>query len=149
MKTRFILWSALAVILYNCSQGDSGVKAQKITKRDTSINASTSYSEIFFDSTKMEEFLSSQDFHDSLVKRIRNYYNARNYQFAWFFKEGMADYATSFYEVYNDYISYSKDSALRSYALQRLYDSLMNGNFSYNVNDSIVLNSELLFTAQF
>src|SRR5688572_3383123 len=120
MKTRFILWSALAIIFYNCSQGDNGVKAQKIINRDTSINASTSYSEIFFDSTKMEKFLSGQNFHDSLVKRIRNFYNGRNYQFAWFFKEGMADYATSFYEVCNDYINYSKDSAFKSYALQKL-----------------------------
>ncbi|HET6767266.1 MAG TPA: L,D-transpeptidase family protein [Chitinophagaceae bacterium] len=149
MKPRFLLWLALTVIFYDCSQGNNGVKAQKIIKRDTSINASTSYSEIFFDSTKMEQFLSSQDFHDSLVKRIRNFYNARNYQFAWFFKEGMADYATSFYEIYNDYISYSKDSTFKSYALQKLYDSLINGNFSYNVNDSIVFNSELLLTAQF
>ena len=149
MKTRFILWSLLAIIFYSCGQESNGVKAQKIIKRDTSINASSSYSEIFFDSIRMEKFLSGQNFHDSLVKRIRNFYNARNYQFAWFFKEGMADYATSFYEVYNDYVSYSKDSALKSNALQRLYDSLMTGNFSYNVNDSIVLNSELLFTAQF
>jgi murein L,D-transpeptidase YcbB/YkuD len=33
--------------------------------------------------------------------------------------------------------------------LEQLYDSLSNGNFSYNINDSIVLNAELLLTAQF
>ena len=149
MKTRFILWLAAAALFYNCSQGKNAAGEQKIVQRDTSINVNSSYSEIFFDSIKMEKFLSAQGFHDSLVKRIRGFYNARNYQFAWFFKEGMADYATSFYEVYNDYINYSKDSTFKSYPLQKLYDSLINGNFTYNINDSIVLNSELLLTAQF
>ena len=76
-----------------------------------------------------------------LKKRMRNFYNARNYQFAWFFKEGMADYASSFYDAYNDYISYSQDTSLKIYSLEQLYDSLASGNFNYNVNDSIVLNA--------
>ena len=32
---------------------------------------------------------------------------------------------------------------------EQLYDSLAHGNFEYNINDSIVLNEELLLTAQF
>ena len=82
--------------------------------------------------------------HDSLKKRIRNFYNARNYQFAWFFNEGMADYASSFHDAYNDYINYSQDTALKNPSLEQLYDSLLDGNFNYNIHDSIVLNAELL-----
>ena len=80
---------------------------------------------------------------------MRDFYNARNYQFAWFFREGMADYASSFYDIYKDYINYSQDTTLKNPSLQRLYDSLTNGNFTYNTNDSVVLNAELLLTAQF
>ena len=80
---------------------------------------------------------------------MRNFYNGRNYQFAWFFKEGMADYASSFYDAYNDYINYSQDIALKNPLLEQAYDSLTHGGFDYNINDSIVLNTELLLTAQF
>jgi hypothetical protein len=65
---------------------------------------------------------------------------------AWFFKEGMADYASSFYVAYKEYISYSQDSTLRNYSFEKLYDSLWSGNFKYDINDSIVLNTELLLT---
>ena len=38
---------------------------------------------------------------------------------------------------------------MKNHSLEQLYDSLTNGNFNYNINDSIVLNAELLLTAQF
>lgn len=148
MKTGLHLFFAFVIIIYGCNQGRNGAQAQ-VTPRDTSITSFTSYSEIFFDSTQMEKFISKQHFHDSLIKHIRNYYNGRNYQFAWFFKEGMADYTSSFYEVYNDFIIYSLDSSLKNKLLTQLYDSLTNGNFNYNPADSIVLKTELLLTAQF
>ena len=148
MKSITFLASIVAITLCSCKQTGNEAQGQTTT-RDTSIKVGTSYSEIFFDSTRMENFISRQQMHDSLKKRIRNFYNGRNYQFAWFFNEGMADYASSFYVAYNDYISYSQDSALRNIFFEQLYDSLMNENFKYDIHDSIVLNTELLLTAQF
>ena len=148
MKLIILFSSILIIIFYSCKQTGNEVQAQ-MTPRDTSIKLETSYSEMFFDSTQMEKFISGQQMHDSLKKRIRDFYNARNYQFAWFFKEGMADYASSFHDAYNDYINYSQDTTLKNLSFEQLYDSLSNGNFYYNINDSIVLNAELLLTAQF
>jgi murein L,D-transpeptidase YcbB/YkuD len=148
MKGVLLLILALIIILYSCKQAGNGVQAQQ-TPRDTSITVNTSYSEIFFDSIRMENFISKQNFHDSLKRRIRNFYNGRNYQFAWFFNEGIAEYASSFYDIYNDYINYSQDLALRNPVLQQFYDSITSGNFKYDIKDTIVLKTELLLTAQF
>ena len=148
MKPLILFSSVLIISFYSCKQAGNEAQAQ-MTTRDTSIKLETSYTETFFDSTQMERFISRHKMHDSLKKRIRNFYNARNYQFAWFFKEGMADYASSFHDAYNDYINYSQDTALKNLSLEQLFDSLSNGNFNYNINDSIVLNAELLLTAQF
>lgn len=137
-----------SLVFYHCSQPDNAVRTQPIS-RDISIDTASSYSEVFFDSSQMERFFLRQTFHDSLEKRIRNFYNARNYQFAWFFKEGMADYVPTFYELYNDYMTYSQDSALKNPPLQQLYDSLSSGNFDYDITDTSVLKAELLLTAQF
>ncbi len=147
MKTGLLFFLISMIIFYSCNSPD-GIKAQTVA-RDISIDTATSYSQIFFDSLQMEDFISRQQFHDSLKKRMRNFYNARNYQFAWFFKEGMADYASSFYDLYNDYLTYSQDSTLKNQSLKQLYDSISAGNFNYNPHDSIVLDAELLLTAQF
>jgi len=148
---KILLFSLVIVITcYSCKQTGSEAQAQmQTTSRDTSIKLGTSYSETFFDSLQMERLLVKQQFHDSIKRRMRNFYNARNYQYAWFFKEGMADYASSFYVAYKEYISYSQDSTLRNYSFEKLYDSLYSGNFKYDINDSIVLNTELLLTGQF
>lgn len=148
MKSIIFPAAILLISLYSCKQ-TGNVAQSHTTTRDTSIKLGTSFNEIFFDSTRMEKFISRQQMHDSLKKRIRSFYNGRNYQFAWFFNEGMAAYASSFYVAYNDYISYSQDTALKNILFEQLYDSLMNGNFIYSINDSIVLNTELLLTAQF
>lgn len=148
MKTGTIFILVITIIIHSCNQQNGGAKAQVIP-RDTTINAAVSYSQFFFDSTQMENLLSKQYFRDSLVKRMRNFYNGRNYQYAWFFNDGIADHTSSFFNTYNDYINYSQDSTLKNPLLQQLYDSITSGNFKYDINDSIVLKTELLFTAQF
>src|SRR5205809_3575655 len=117
MKKILLFYTVIIITCYSCKQDGNEAKAQaQTTSRDTSIKFGTSYSEIFFDSLRMEKFIAKQAFHDSIKKRMRNFYNGRNYQFAWFFKEGMADYASSFYVAYKEYISYSQDSGLRNYS---------------------------------
>ena len=133
MKITLLFFSVLMVALFGCRQTGNEALAQT-TSRDTSIKLGTSYSETFFDSIQMEKFISQQQVHDSLAKRMRHFYNGRNYQFAWFFKEGMADYASSFHDTYTDYINYSQDTALKKPLLEKLYDSLSSGNFNYNIN---------------
>jgi murein L,D-transpeptidase YcbB/YkuD len=148
MKSIFIIYVVAVIFFYGCRQTGNVITGQ-VVPRDTTISSSGSYSEFFFDSTKMESFFSNHRLHDSLKKRIRNYYNGRNYQYAWFFKEGVADHASSFYDIYNDYLNYSSDSSLKNAELANNYDSIVNKNFNYNIHDSIILKTELLLTAQF
>jgi murein L,D-transpeptidase YcbB/YkuD len=136
-------------LLFACKQKNKNDLNALGTQRDKSITPDISHNQIFFDSTRMENFISTQKFHDSLVKRLRSFYNGRNYQFAWFFEEGMAEYAGSFYETYNDYLSYSGDSSLFSAQLKTNYDSLTGENFTFNKDDDLVFKTEILLTAQF
>jgi murein L,D-transpeptidase YcbB/YkuD len=79
---------------------------------------------------------------------LRNFYNQRNFQYAWFFRDGIADYANTFLSLQNDYISYSGDSSIYNPTLQGLTDSL-NDTTSYNPPDPVKLKTELSLTSQF
>ncbi len=143
MKNIF-LYSCIVTLLFQaCSSSSSNDN----TKRDTSITAASAQHALFFDSADMEDFIIKQSFHDSLAKRLRNFYNGRNYQCAWFFKDGIADYAATFYQLQDEYISYANDSSLYNPLLQQLYDSIQTG--SLKPTDSMTLKAELLLTAQF
>lgn len=137
------------LILFICKKNDRNRLDAQETKRDTTITAEISHNQIFFDSTRTENFIDTQKFHDSLVKRLRSFYNSRNYQYAWFFEDGMAEYAGSFYETYNNYLSYSGDSSLFNEQLKINYDSLTGGSFVFNKDDELVFETEILLTAQF
>ena len=154
MKTSNNFFSGLIFFLLvvtvpvSCKQKNNNhLNAQ--VKRDNSITVAVSHNQFFFDSSRMETFIRKQDFHDSLVKRLRNYYNGRNYQYAWFYDDGLAEHAGSFYETYKDYLSYSGDSSLFSPLLKFNYDSLTGGQYKFKPDDELVFQTELLLTAQF
>jgi L,D-transpeptidase YcbB len=135
-----------ATVFSGCQQ--SAPKSQQLTKRDTSITAQNSFSELFFDSSALDKFASTERLHDSLINRMKTFYARRNYQYAWFFKEGMADYATAFVNLTDDYISYSGDSSLYNVSLHRCIDSISDKGRT-DVSDPVVLKTELLLTSQF
>jgi len=128
-------------------KGSSTVKAQ-LAQRDTTVTPTNSYSELFFDSTALENFIHTDRLHDSLADRMRNFYSGRNYQYAWFFKEGIADYANAFLHVVDDYVGYSGDSALYNHVLHQFVDSIAEKEPA-NINDSDMLRTELLLTRHF
>jgi len=83
MKKILLFSTVIIITCYSCKQTGNEVLAQaQAISRDTSIKLGTSYSEMFFDSLQMEKLIVKQQFHDSIKKRMRDFYNARNYQFA-------------------------------------------------------------------
>src|SRR5215469_6853115 len=146
MKIQLLLVIAI-LISFSCHV--SSQKTANLTQgRDTSISINNSYSELFFDSLQLENFIARENIKDSLVAAMRNFYNQRNYEYAWFFKEGMADYANTFMSQQDEYINYSRDSSIYNPALQTTLDSLSDTTF-FNPPDSVRLRTELLLTSQF
>jgi L,D-transpeptidase YcbB len=122
------------LILISLSCHVSSQKTANLTQsRDTSISVNNSYSELFFDSLQLENFIALQNIKDSLAAAMRNFYNQRNYQYAWFFKEGMADYATTFMSQQEEYMNYSRDSSIYNAALETTLDSLSDTIFIKSV----------------
>lgn len=146
MKTFILAGICMATLFISCTSTPEKADGQ-VTARDKTVTAAESYSDLFIDSTVMEKFIAQQGYKDSLANRLRSFYNNRNYQCAWFFKEGIADYAATFYDMYNDYINYSGDSSLYNPRLQQLYDSANSGNLK--PDDSLAVKTELLLTVQF
>jgi len=147
MKRNVLYLTATITFFISCSQHSQEASAQS-TPRDTSITTRNSYSPLFFDSASMEKFIRENTFNDSLSRQLRAFYNTRNYQYAWFFSDGLADYAATFLQMQNDYISYSGDSTIYNPKLQQLLDSI-NEVPSVKLSGNDMLNTELLLTSQF
>src|SRR5678815_2752195 len=130
MKIQFFLLVTVLEVVLSC-QTPSKKALNLVANRDTSISLANSYNGLFFDSLQLENFIAREKLHDSMAAAMRDFYNQRNYQYAWFFKEGMADYAATFLNQQNDYINYSGDSSIFNIVLQTSLDSLSDTT-SYN-----------------
>ena len=108
-KSLIIITSILVCYACNTNTNKDGSKNEKdktelekkITVRATYINASNAYNNLFFDSLALEKYLADTKPGDSLVRRMRSFYNARNYQYAWFDPNGLTEQAKGFYNLYN------------------------------------------------
>lgn len=142
LPTLFII-----LILFNSCRGQQP-QLKKI-ERDTTITAATSFSKLFLDSTKLEKFIKGQKKEGSAATQLRNFYIRRNYQFAWFTEDGMAEHTSSFWNLHNNYINNFGDTALKYKAVHQHIDDLMNEDTSIIISPERRLQTELELTMHF
>ncbi len=133
------------------SENDETSKEQKkISKRDLSITKTNSYSDLFLDSLTVEKFIIDKKVPDSLSRRIRSFYNTRNYQFAWFMSKGLTEQARGFWNLHDYHTTYNHDTLLHSKTLQKTMDNLIaEEDLSVSAQNKTFINTELNLTNHF
>jgi L,D-transpeptidase YcbB len=126
-------------------------KSKNVSKRDYSITKENSYSDLFFDSTAMEAYIAQHQVPDSIGNRMRSFYNARNYQFAWFNSTGFTEDAFAFWNVFDHYTTYSKDTTLTDKTLEKTMNRLLTSDDGFKVSggDKSYQQTELRLTYSF
>lgn len=129
--------------------GDDKVE-KKVTSRDLSITPANAYSDMFLDSSSVAAYLDSTTMEPKNVRRFLSFYNARNYQYAWFAKDGLTEQAKGFYNLYLFDSKHRSDSLTKDKALKLKMDKLFaEENPSANASDKSSLNTELTLTRLF
>ena len=136
----------LSLLMISCSSKKND--KIEVVKRDTTITVVNAYNDVFFDSLSLEKYLQKEAVSEQLAQQIKNFYNGRNYQYAWFSDNEIGVFVPTFLAMQEEYISYSGDSSLRNNKLTEQIQKLENAK-SFSVKDSLVLSTELLLTEQF
>ena len=147
MKIQTTAFLLLAIAFFACKSGSDSTP-QPVVIRDTSINPTNAFSELFLDSAGLEAFILREQLHDSMATRMRNFYKGRNYEYAWFFRDGIAHYASTFLHLQNDYMNYARDSSIYNPALSSL-EAALSDTTQYHPDDTTRQNNELHLTRQF
>lgn len=144
-RYHFLLIFILLVTIESCK---NALTNNKIIIRDTSITKITSFNTLFFDSIQVTTFLLLHPELSTYENQFNDFYKARNYQYAWFDKDGITDQAAHFLNLLNNDSNELQDSSMLNPALIQLYNTLHNDTLHKTPQDSI-LKTELLFTGQF
>lgn len=154
MKYVLIPTAIIFLALTSCQNEDGDRKKseleKKVSKRDYSITKANSYSDLFLDSMVMEKFIEEKKPNDSVIRRMRSFYNTRNYQFAWFTSNGLTEQALAFWNLHDYITTYDDDSSLRDKALQKIMDAYVTADrIAPSASDKNFIQTELTLTQHF
>jgi murein L,D-transpeptidase YcbB/YkuD len=125
-------------------------KKRNISARDVSITRANAYNDLFLDSSAVAQFIAQKKLPDSIARRMTSFYNARNYQYAWFASNGLTEQARGFWNLHDYATTYENEKALADKALQKRMDALIaEENLSVNPSDKSFVNTELTLTQHF
>ena len=156
MKKILVFLTLCSLVFISCtnSQEDDKEKAEiekKVSKRDYSITKANAYSDLFLDSMRMEKFIAEKNFSDSIIRRMRSFYNTRNFQFAWFTSNGLTEQARGFWNLHEYFTTYVNDSSsLQNKELVKKMDNLIiEENMNVNGSSESIIETELTLTQHF
>jgi murein L,D-transpeptidase YcbB/YkuD len=142
------IWAALllvTMVFVSCKY----IRNRKTSSRDTSINHTTSFNNVFLDSNTVEVFLGKHAEFASFSDQYADFYNHRNYEFAWFDTTGVAEQTFHFLNLQNAYIAETGDSSLANPALSVMIDTLKARTKRPFIFTDSVKTAELSLTGQF
>ncbi|HVE61931.1 MAG TPA: hypothetical protein VNA26_08930, partial [Chitinophagaceae bacterium] len=135
------------------SPGNNQAKTEatkKISKRDYSITRANSYSDLFMDSAAVENFIKDKKIDDAIARRMRSFYNTRNFQYAWFSSNGLTEQARGFWNLHDYHTTYAHDTALHNKTLQKKMDKLIAvDTLIVRASDKSMLSTEIAMTQHF
>jgi len=170
MKSKLILFAVATLSLFACNHSNEQTKqanepeienvdepvgnpqkAKKVTDRDWSITPENAYNDIFLDSMAMEKYIVNRQLADKkIARRIRSFYNARNYQYAWFSSAGVTEQTRFFWNQYDYAVSYGGDSTLKNSSFYKQVEDVVNKEkLSVSTRDTLLLNTEFALTEYF
>ena len=133
----------IAIFFIACNNKNNSPKEKKISKRDYSITKKNAYNNLFLDSNEVESFILKNNIPDSSARRVRSFYNTRNYEFAWFSTSGLTEQAYGFWSLVN----YSGDTVHQIKALKKTMNGLMaNDSLRVSSRDKFAISTELMLT---
>ena len=136
----------LLMVLNSCNQSESRTI---VTKRDTTITPVNAFTTLKLDSSIIENFITQHKLADTSANRLRSFYNSRNYQYAWFTEEGIAEQTQAFWNLHNAFLNYSKDSSLLDKQFHQQMQNLLAGDSLINTKASVITQTELKLTEHF
>jgi len=144
MKWLIVLIPAGLLLIAGCRQGGKGKPG--ITPRNTAVNSSNAYNNLFLDSAAVEKYIAAQNPGDTIANAMRSFYNARNFEYAWFDEQGLTEQARGFRSLYH----YSKDTTEGARQLETRLDALMNDDdTTVDGSNAGIIKTELQLTQRF
>lgn len=154
IKKKSVQWSILAFVACAMIAAFFFIKfniekKKKVVLADESVYSAQNFTELFTDSSAITSFFNKYNASDSIKNEVNAFYARRNYQFAWFNKDGLTYAAPSFYSQLKNYSQDFADTTLNSSLLDNLITAAQTDGKKFLLQEKQVKQLELLLTTTF
>ncbi|XZF15470.1 L,D-transpeptidase family protein [Chitinophagaceae bacterium MMS25-I14] len=116
--------------------------------RDTAITPQNAYTELFLDSMLVEQFIAAEHPDTATAMDLRNFYNSRNYEYAWFANGGLSEQGVTFRNLLSSYVHLTKDSTLFDKALDAQIEHITEDSMQHT-DTAMLARTDIAITRQF
>src|SRR5688572_16273246 len=107
------------IFIASCREKETTTSDIPITLLDTTITAVNAFTLIRLDSQAVSRYLDSAALNDTSKLLFRNFYNSRNFQYAWIDSNRLTEHANMLWNRYSEYRDYAKNAPLADTLLDR------------------------------
>ena len=152
MNKIFLASAALLLFLVACNNKNTPAenKEKKTYKANTGITAGNACNNLFLDSAKLDDFIAKDSIEDNIADQMRAFYYDRNFEFAWFAPDGLAEQGREFWNLYTYSVSSLKDSSFFLKALgKRMPDITTQDSLEVSASSKTFIQTELMLSEAF
>jgi L,D-transpeptidase YcbB len=154
IKLKYLTLIAAAFLAFTGCDGAETTGADAAI-RDSQNSSSSSYakadfySDLYLDSAKVKAFIEQHKVTGDKAENLVDFYQSRNYQFAWFTSKGLDEHGRAFWNLHNNFLDYSRDSTLYNKELHQKMEVLLNDEEEANFDEHQTRELELSLTGHF
>ncbi|WP_164849959.1 L,D-transpeptidase family protein [Mucilaginibacter limnophilus] len=139
--------SILKILFFLVLQSASKTSHASRTVPPEKVNTDTSFTNLHLTKNAVDAFIKDKVVGAVAGENIRQFYQSRNFQYAWLTEEGLAEQTQTLWGLYKQYQGFSSDSSLYDANLDQQLEGLSSGEESLDLNGQQRL--ELRLTAFF
>lgn len=136
----------VAYLLLGCNNSK---KVENNTSAESRIVSKITYSDLTIKEADLIDYFKSFPEDKSIVNEVNLFYQNRNYQYAWFNKEGMTTTVSNFQNQLNNYHDNYLDKSLINSRIDLLISNIQNDKSEVKINESRITELEILLTTTF
>lgn len=136
----------VAYLLLGCNNSK---KVENNTSAESRILSKITYSDLTIKEADLIDYFKSFPEDKSIVSEVNLFYQNRNYQYAWFNKEGMTTTVSNFQNQLNNYHDNYLDKSLINSRIDLLISNIQNDKSEVKINESRITELEILLTTTF
>lgn len=135
--------------MQSCNNSSGRTPVVPVTPLDTTITTKNAFTRLTLDSQIVALYIDSSHIADTAKQLMQNFYNSRNYQYAWFNEKGLTEHAGMLWNLYQDYAGYAENTLRMDSVFDKKMDQWLTDSTAVPTDPSAIRDAELKLTRLF